>query len=147
MGVFTIGDGRTHLDSGGLRQLADEAEREGIRNVRTLTERWSVGTERFDRVGENVLVALAGDIVGVGGLSQCPTVEGALRMRRFYVSPGWRRHGIGRALASDLIGSGLAHADLLTCNAAASDAAPPFWESMGFVPVAVDGITHVLTRT
>lgn len=146
MGTFTICSGGPHLAER-LGGLAEDAAREGIRIVRTLTERWIDGTERFDRVGENVLVAVAGHkVIGVGALSQCPSVGGALRVRRFYVSPGWRRRGVARALASQLIESGFAHADLLTCNAGASDAATPFWESMGFEPVTAEGITHSLRR-
>lgn len=146
LGTFTICPGGPHLAEG-LHVLAGDAEREGIRIVRRLIERWADGTERFDGVGEGVLVAVAGHrVIGVGALSQCPSVGGALRVRRFYVSPGWRRRGVARALAGQLIESGFAHADLLTCNAAASSAAPPFWESMGFEPVTAEGITHTLRR-
>ncbi|MDE0805665.1 MAG: GNAT family N-acetyltransferase [Acidimicrobiales bacterium] len=124
--------------------LADHAELEGIRIVSTVLERWEDGSERFLGRGEAILVAVAGDeVVGIGGRSQCPHVPGALRMRRFYVAPGWRRYGVGRSLARQLIEAGHAHTDLLTCNARASSAASPFWESLGFVRAEVEGITHV----
>jgi GNAT superfamily N-acetyltransferase len=147
MGAYTICPGAPHLPEG-LDPLASEADREGIRNVRTLLERWKDGTERFDRAGESVLVAVAAHtVIGVGGLSQCPTVSGALRVRRFYVSPDWRRRGVAGSLADRLVESGFTYADLLTCNAAASDAAPVFWEAMGFEPVTTEGVTHTLRRT
>lgn len=131
----------------GLAPLAAEADSEGVRNVRAVIERWAEGSERFDRPGERLLVARADDrVIGVGGLSQCPTVPGALRMRRFYVNPTWRRRGVARALAEELIASGLAHAEVLTCNARASAAAPPFWEALGFDPVDIEGITHLRRR-
>lgn len=128
----------------GLTSLAGHAEREGIRIVATVLERWSDGTERFDGDGEAILAAVSRDeAIGIGGLSRCPHVEGALRVRRFYVAPTWRRRGVARSLATELIAAGWAHTDLLTCNAGASTAAAPFWEAMGFVPVDTDGITHV----
>ena len=47
------------------------------------------------------------------------------------------------AIAEELIATGHAYSDLLTCNARASAAAGPFWESVGFLPVDTHGITHV----
>src|SRR5690606_23406646 len=100
VGGFVIEPGGSHLD-GGLPRLIEEAELEGIRNVRAVVDRWADGTERFDQPGEMVLVAVGGgEPIGVGGLTRCPDVPGALRVRRFYVSPGWRRRGVARALAS-----------------------------------------------
>lgn len=130
-----------------LTSLAGHAEREGIRIVATVVERWRDGTERFDGDGEALLAVVSeDDVVGIGGLSRCPHVAGALRVRRFYVGPMWRRRGVARRLADELIASGWAHTDLLTCNAGASPAAAPFWEAMGFVPVDTAGITHVRRR-
>lgn len=131
----------------GLDALRQEADREGIRIVSTVIERWVDGTQRYDQPGEALLVArFAGQerAVAVGGLAWCPNVDGALRVRRFYVSPSARRRGVARALAQRLIADGAAHTWLLSCNAQASPAAPPFWESLGFVPVDADGITHRL---
>ena len=128
----------------GLDPLAEEAGEEGISNVRTLIDRWTDGAERFALAGELFLVAVSdGSVIGVGGRTWCPDVAGALRMRRFYVSPGWRRDGVGSALATELIDSAWAHTSVLSCNAQASPAAPRFWERMGFVPSAETGITHV----
>lgn len=64
--MSTICPGGPRLDTGDLRQLVEDADGEGIRNVRTLTDRWDAGTEQFDRVGERVLVAVAGaTVIGV----------------------------------------------------------------------------------
>lgn len=128
----------------GLAALAGAAEREGIRVVRTLIERWVDGTERYDRPGEAVLAAMCGgEVVGVGALSECPHVRGALRVRRFYVATGWRRCGVARALATHLIESASERVGTITCNAQASAAAAPFWEAMRFVPVHTEGVTHI----
>lgn len=127
-----------------LDPLAVEAAEEGISNVRTLIDGWRSGAERFDRAGELLLVAVsAGSVIGVGGRTWCPDVAGALRMRRFFISPRWRRHGVARALATQLIDSAWAHTSLLTCNAQASPAAPRFWERMDFVPTTTPGVTHL----
>lgn len=146
MDPFVTEDGAPHLPDG-LAGLAAEARVENIRNVSVLVSRWVDGTERYEQLGESVLVARSGsNIVGVGGLTQCPHVSGAMRVRRFYVSASWRRRGVARALAIRLIDIGLAHSDTLTCNAGASDAAVPFWESLDFEPTEIGGVTHYLTR-
>jgi len=131
-----------------IARLAAESGAAGIRNVSVLSANWADGSARFDGPGEMLLVAWSGEqAVGVGGISQCPDVPGALRVRRFYVGADHRRRGIARLLAGTLIAHGLELTDTLTCNAKASAAAPPFWETMGFVPVDVAGITHQLFRT
>ncbi len=134
----------------GLTTLAERAAAEGIRIVARVTEAWGDGTERYDRPGEALLAAVEGDgnVVGIGGITECPDVDGALRVRRFYVDPDHRRHGLARALAQPLLDRALAHTSIVTCNAGASDAAAPFWEAMGFEPIeTVPGITHVLRRS
>jgi len=129
----------------GLDLLRREADDEGIRIVSTVIDRWIDGTQRYDRPGEKLLVGRVGErIVAVGGLAWCPNVAGALRVRRFYVSPTARRQGIAQNLARELIDDSAGHPAVLTCNAMASDAAAPFWESVGFLPVDADGITHRL---
>ncbi len=130
-----------------LRPLADEATSVGIRNVATLRSDWADGTQRFDGRGEQLLLAWQDQrAIGVGGLTRCPHVADALRVRRFYVAESMRRRGIARALAVRLLEDGFRTSDTITCNARASAAASPFWESLGFEPVDIDGITHVLHR-
>ena len=144
---FEIGPAAPHVPDG-LADLAREAAVEGVRNVGTVVSRWGDGTERFDRPGECLLVAVAGDgaVIGIGGLTVCPTVPGAMRVRRFNVAPAWRRKGVARALAATVIERGLELVPLLTCNAGASPQAPVFWERMGFERTSRPGITHVLAR-
>lgn len=127
--------------------LVAESRAADIGNMTRLVERWADGSERYDQVGESMLLARSsGRVVGVGGLARCRDVPGALRVRRFYVSTTVRRRGVARRIANTLIESGFLHTDRLTCNARASAAAPPFWEAMGFSPVDVSGITHHLVR-
>lgn len=125
--------------------LAQSAQAEGVANVSATIRGWTEGTQRFELPGESLLIALdeSGEAVGVGGLTLCPHVDGAFRMRRFYVEPAWRRHGVARTLARRLLALAAQHTDTVTCNAAASAAAPLFWESMGFERSEVVGITHL----
>jgi len=131
----------------GLRPLEAEAVADGVHNVTRLLDRWVDGSERYEAPGESLLVALAAGterVVGVGGISRCPDVAGALRVRRFYVAADWRRDGVARLIAETLIEDARRNAELVTCNAGASAAAVPFWESMGFSRSEAAGVTHEL---
>ncbi|HET9161186.1 MAG TPA: GNAT family N-acetyltransferase [Caulobacteraceae bacterium] len=127
----------------GIETLAASAEAEGVRNLSLLISGWVAG-QRFDAEGEALFAAFADRaLVGVGGVTPCSNLTGAERVRRFYVAPDHRRSGVGRALAVAAMHEGLQHARILTCNARATAAATPFWESMGFRPVSTPGITHL----
>ena len=128
--------------------LVAEASGEGVRNMALLAEGWRAGA-RFQDDGEALLAAfLAGTLAGVGGLSvETGATEPARRLRRFYVSPRFRRQGVATALASALIHEGFDSVGLLTVNAAASPAAGPFWEAQGFVADTSGPWTHVLRRS
>jgi GNAT superfamily N-acetyltransferase len=82
-----------------------------------------------------------GELAGIGGLTIESVVPGALRMRRFYVRPRWRRGGIGRNLAMALLDHALRSGRPITVNA--SRESIPFWEALGFKPDARDGHTHL----
>ena len=126
--------------------LRAEARAEGYRFVERLATDWASGTVRFDREGEALLAArLKTVLCGIGGLTIEPVVPDALRMRRFYVRPAYRRSGIGRMLAIALLERAQNRSGLVTVNAAPASAA--FWESLGFVPDTRDGHTHVHTLT
>ena len=117
-----------------------------------LAHDWMSGEMRFDDAGEALFAAMMdGRLAGVGGVSRDPytpdpyTPDGsALRMRRLYVRPQSRRCGVGRALAGAMIDHAGVHARLLTVNAAASKAAPLFWDAMGFAVEPQPGRTHTL---
>jgi GNAT superfamily N-acetyltransferase len=127
--------------------LVAEASGEGVRNMAMLADDWRAGA-RFQDDGEALFAAfLAGTLAGVGGLSvETGASEPARRLRRVYVRPMFRRQGVATALASALIHEGLDSVALLTVNAAASPAAGPFWEALGFVADVSGSWTHVLRR-
>jgi GNAT superfamily N-acetyltransferase len=124
----------------GLDALRVEARGEGYRMLDTLATEWLSGAQRFVHPGEALLAAyVGGEIAGIGGITQEPTIPGALRMRRFYVALIHRRAGVGRALATALLES--ARGRIITANAAAGSEA--FWGSLGLVADRRDGYTHV----
>jgi len=97
---------------------------------------------RFDRPGEVLLAAYSnGVLAAIGGITIDPIVPEALRMRRFYVRPAFRRAGIGREIALALLEGALQRVRVVTLNAAVESV--PFWEALGFVPKARDGHTHI----
>jgi GNAT superfamily N-acetyltransferase len=127
----------------GFDTLRAEALAERFRQVERLAAEWASGTTRFDREGEALLAArLNGELAGIGGLTIEPVVPGALRMRRFYVRPRFRRCGVGRKLATGLLEQRGQTGRLVTVNAAARSI--PFWEALGFEPDMREGYTHVL---
>src|SRR5687768_6059841 len=88
-----------------IKTLRAEAAGEGYRFLERLVAEWISHETRFDREGEALLAAyVAGELVGIGGVTVDPALMGVLRMRRFYIHPLWRRHGIGRRLALSLLG-------------------------------------------
>jgi len=121
---------------------------DGVRSMLKLQRSWRSGEERFDKDGAALFAAFYnGTLVGVCGLTpQKGQIFNAMRMRRLYVLRKFRRKNIARRLALQTMHSGLEACDALTCNAQASEAAPLFWESVGFVPVDLPDITHMYHR-
>ena len=137
--IFTASD---------LMQLNDFAKSENINVVSNLISAWSDNKSFFGERGEGLWIARvteSGEVIGVGGITICPTGPENRRVRRFYISPHWRRRGVATALANQCIERAKsAGVSTVTCHAAASAMGPIFWESLGFVPVADSDITHVM---
>lgn len=128
----------------GFEALCAAARAEGVRNMDALAEQWADG-RGFAEPGALFAAFVEGELAGVGGVTpQASLAEPAMRMRRLYVAPSFRRAGVGQALAGAMIQQGLQAARLLTSNARASEAAGPFWEAMGFERIEADGFTHQL---
>jgi GNAT superfamily N-acetyltransferase len=97
---------------------------------------------RFDHDGEALLAAhVTGVLAGIGGPTIEPVLRGALRMRRLYARPLFRRAGIGPCLATALLERARITGLLVTVHAA--PASVSFWESLGFAPHMRDGHTHL----
>jgi GNAT superfamily N-acetyltransferase len=134
-----------------LMQLNDLAKSENINVVSNLITSWSDNKSFFGERGEGLWIAQAAvssEVIGVGGITICPTRPECRRVRRFYIAPQWRRRGVATALANKCIECAKsAGVPTVTCHAAASAMAPILWESLGFVPVADSEITHVMHLT
>jgi GNAT superfamily N-acetyltransferase len=126
----------------GFDALRAEARAEGYLFVERLAADWEARAIRFDHDGEALLAARVGGVLaGIGGLTREPVLSGALRMRRFYVRPQFRRTGIGRKLATALLERARSATGAVSVNAA--PASVLFWESLGFTPDRRDGHTHL----
>jgi len=84
-------------------ELENEANKEGFVLVSRMIEEFKSGKNRFDRPGEFLLTAHDGDkLIACGGLNQQwneNDVEPRIgRVRRFYVLPEYRKHGVGKQL-------------------------------------------------
>jgi GNAT superfamily N-acetyltransferase len=128
----------------GFDALRAEALADGHVFVERLADDWNSCAMRFDREGETLLAAYANaELAAIAGLTLEPLVAGALRMRRFYVRPSYRRRGIGHKLATQLLVQARSTGKPVTVNAA--PASFSFWESLGFVRDRHGGHTHILT--
>jgi GNAT superfamily N-acetyltransferase len=126
----------------GFDVLRAEARAQGYRHVDRLADEWRAGTMRFDREGEALIAAhLGGDLSGLGGLTIDPFQRDALRMRRFYVRAAFRRNGIGRAIAENLLVRARRFGRKVTVNAGVGS--ERFWQSLGFVADARNGHNHI----
>jgi GNAT superfamily N-acetyltransferase len=128
----------------GFDDLRREARIDGHTHMDRLAADWISGANRFDAAGEALLAAfVSGELAGVGGLTIEPTDATGLRMRRFYVRPRCRRHGIGRCLAEALMARARARTTVVVLNAE-TELASRFWEALGFAADRRDGHTHIL---
>ena len=127
-----------------FEELRREAGEAGYRFLDRLGEDWETTRMRFDAPGEVLLTAhVRDDLAGIGGLTVDPDLSGAMRMRRFYVAKKFRRQGVGRTLAEALLDGAKGTTEVVTVNVGPKEAYP-FWEAVGFQPVAADGHTHEL---
>ena len=124
--------------------LRTDAAREGHNFIERLVQEWADGTNRFCGPGEGLQVArVAGALAGIGGMTIDPFQRDALRMRRFYVRPAFRRRGIARVLARALFETAGKDCRRMHVNAG-TDRAAAFWEHLGFRPAAAVHHSHVM---
>lgn len=116
----------------GIERLCDQSRIEGHHHITRLIADWNAGTLRFTGDHEMLLAAhSSGTLAGVGGITNDPHVPDTLRMRRFYVAPAWRGHGIARQLAETIIETAPRDREIV---AHAPPTAIAFWTAMGFRP-------------
>jgi GNAT superfamily N-acetyltransferase len=135
----------TDLELDSLDELRAESSREGFRFIERLCEEWASGSNRFNAPGEALFAAISnGQVVGTCGLNRDPYASDPRigRVRRLYVAPAQRRHGVGRALLETVVTHARRHFSLLRVR---SEAASEFYTAQGFRRIASDkDVTHVL---
>ena len=101
----------------------------------------------FDKPGSVLLGSFtASELVGVGGLTADPYPDAGLdmgRLRHLYVSPYYRRQGVGKELVTSIVEKARRHYQSLRLRTATPDAAR-FYETLGFITVTKSHATHVL---
>jgi len=126
--------------------LRADALEEGFDNVEVLVRQWREQAVQFTRPGEMLVAAIVeSELAGVGGISQDFVDADWLRMRRFYVRPKFRRHGVGKAMARYLLERAIGLDRPIVLYTDTSRGAE-FWQAMGFVPVKREKTTHILPR-
>lgn len=129
----------------GFAELAADALADGHRVLEVLREDWETGAIRFDRDGEALFGAFAGDaLLGLCGLTRDPYLksEAAGRVRRLYVRRAARHRGIGRALLHAVV-EDASRVGWRRLRVRAPVAAFAFYEACGFLrAVGEPGATH-----
>ncbi|QNM96447.1 GNAT family N-acetyltransferase [Chitinimonas koreensis] len=116
----------------GIEALCALGEAEGFRFLRRLVDDWRCGDNRFDQDGEAFYaVWLDGRLAGVGGLNRDCDDASLARVRRVYVHPEARSHGVGHALiaAIEAAAAGRFRRLVLYTNAVP---AMHFYEGLGY---------------
>jgi GNAT superfamily N-acetyltransferase len=95
----------TKLEPNELDGLVIRSLEEGFKFVQRLRDQYESGINRFDQHGEALLLARdASEVIAVIGLSIDPEGQpDVMRVRRFYVLPEYRRHGLGQKMLLEVI--------------------------------------------
>ena len=122
-----------------ISELAKQSEKEGFSFVNRLIEEFENGTNRFDRPGEFFLLAFDGaKLIACGGLNQQRSEdenESRIgRVRRFYVLPKYRQHGVGKLLLQYLEKKAVERFSAL-CLQTDTKSASSFYQKMNYVYV------------
>lgn len=115
-------------------ELVTNALGENFRALLRLRDGWRDRSNRFAEQGEGLFAARLGSgLVGLCGLNRDPftTAEGVGRLRHLYVSPAYRRRGVGSALVADILAYAKAHFRTVRLRTDRTDA-NTFYLALGF---------------
>lgn len=120
-----------------IHQLAQEAKREGFELVERLIDEYISGKNCFNLPGEFLLMAYEGEkLIACGGLNlqwNEQQVENRIgRVRRFYVRPEYRKHGVGKKLLQYLEKKAITNFSAL-CLHTSTTLAAHFYQKMNYV--------------
>lgn len=142
---------RLHALPPGFETLVQESAAAGFPALVRLRAAWRADTNRFAGPGEGLWAAESGaTLVGICGLNVDPYLQNPTvgRVRRLYVTPSVRRHGVGRSLVEAVIAQAGGRFCRLRVRTTDRGAAR-FYEALGFTAAeGADAATasHVLER-
>ena len=122
-----------------ISELAKQSDKEGFSFVHRLIEEFENGVNRFDQAGEFFLLAYDGEkLIACGGLNQQRSEDENQskigRVRRFYVLPKYRQHGVGKMLLQYLEKKAIQNFSAL-CLQTDTKSASNFYQKMNYVYV------------
>jgi GNAT superfamily N-acetyltransferase len=120
-----------------ITQLANNSKKEGFDFIERMIEEFNSGKNCFNQPGEFLLVAYDNDkLIACGGLNlqwNEQDVESRIgRVRRFYVLPEYRQHGVGKLLLQYLEKKAIVDFSALCLYTSLKDAAG-FYKKMNYV--------------
>ncbi|WLI04412.1 MULTISPECIES: GNAT family N-acetyltransferase [Pseudomonas] len=123
--------------------LQAQAVAEGFRFLTRLIKEWEDRSNRFDQPGECLLgVFFNGQLIAIGGVSRDPCgAPKTARLRRVYVMPALRGHGVGKQLVAHLCERASERFSILRLSTDTLEGAR-FYLRCGFHAIADDGATH-----
>lgn len=120
-----------------IETLAEQANAEGHGFVRLMIEEFKSSKNCFNEHGEFLLLAYDGEkLIACGGLNQQWNDQGIEerigRVRRFYVLPEYRQHGVGKLLLQYLEKKAITNFSALCLNTKLKGAVS-FYTKMNYV--------------
>jgi len=119
-----------------LTELISESRKEGFLFLERLINDYKSGINTFNKSGEFLygVFSQEGLLIAIGGINQDPfsANERIGRLRRFYVSKGYRRKGIGRNLVTRIINDANEHYKIIVLYTDTKQA-DKFYTSLGFI--------------
>lgn len=131
-----------------LTNLIIESKKEGFLFLERLINDYKNGTNTFSKPGEFLYGVFnqEGSVIAIGGINKDPfsTNERIGRLRRFYVSKGYRRKGVGKSLVTRILKDASEHYEIIVLYTDTEDA-NKFYNSLGFIKDnSVSKSTHSL---
>ncbi|WP_152392864.1 GNAT family N-acetyltransferase [Paenibacillus guangzhouensis] len=96
----------TYFEQYNLNSLLDDSISEGYNMVQKLQDEYTDGSNKFNRFGESLFVAIIDEeVIGIGGLNIDPYLDliDVGRVRHLYVLPRHRGSGVGKKLLGMII--------------------------------------------
>ena len=120
-----------------ITTLATLAKKEGYDLIEKLVEEYRTGKNSFSKENEYLVTAYDGDqLIACGGLNQQWGPDGVEerigRVRRFYVHPKYRQHGVGKQLLAYLEQLARPHYSAL-CLHTETNMAASFYQKQNYV--------------